>query len=40
LNEEKKKSRAKDVFGQPLPIEEEFEVLKNAPRYANCCYFL
>lgn len=31
--EEKKKSRPKDVFGRPLPTEEEFEVLKNAPRY-------
>ncbi|XP_044506896.1 uncharacterized zinc finger CCHC domain-containing protein At4g19190 [Mangifera indica] len=30
--EEKKKSRPKDVFGRPLPTEEEFEVLKNAPR--------
>ncbi|WVZ09867.1 hypothetical protein V8G54_014397 [Vigna mungo] len=32
LNEEKKKPRPKDVFGRPLPTEEEFEVLKNAPR--------
>lgn len=31
--EEKKKSRPKDVFGRSLPTEEEFEVLKNAPRY-------
>lgn len=31
--EEKKKPRPKDVFGRPLPTEEEFEVLKNAPRY-------
>ncbi|KAM4085313.1 hypothetical protein ACJW30_10G017500 [Castanea mollissima] len=30
--EEKKKSRPKDVFGRYLPTEEEFEVLKNAPR--------
>ncbi|GAY46268.1 hypothetical protein CUMW_095700 [Citrus unshiu] len=30
--EEKKKSRPKDVFGRPLPTEEEFEILKNAPR--------
>lgn len=30
---EKKKPRPKDVFGRPLPTEEEFEVLKNAPRY-------
>ncbi|KAB1215618.1 hypothetical protein CJ030_MR4G001668 [Morella rubra] len=30
--EEKKKSRPKDVFGRSLPTEEEFEVLKNAPR--------
>ncbi|MQM14729.1 hypothetical protein Taro_047669 [Colocasia esculenta] len=29
---EKKKARAKDVFGRTLPTEEEFEVLKNAPR--------
>ncbi|KAL4323691.1 hypothetical protein GQ457_11G020330 [Hibiscus cannabinus] len=29
---EKKKSRPKDVFGRALPTEEEFEVLKNAPR--------
>ncbi|KAJ6810116.1 putative zinc finger CCHC domain-containing protein [Iris pallida] len=27
-----KKSRPKDVFGRALPTEEEFEVLKNAPR--------
>ncbi|XP_020101756.1 uncharacterized zinc finger CCHC domain-containing protein At4g19190 [Ananas comosus] len=27
-----KKKRPKDVFGRPLPTEEEFEVLKNAPR--------
>ncbi|GMY33611.1 uncharacterized zinc finger CCHC domain-containing protein At4g19190 [Fagus crenata] len=30
--EEKKKPRPKDVFGRALPTEEEFEVLKNAPR--------
>ncbi|KAL5098296.1 hypothetical protein RYX36_002623 [Vicia faba] len=29
---EKKKPRPKDVFGRALPTEEEFEVLKNAPR--------
>ncbi|GAV88003.1 Cir_N domain-containing protein [Cephalotus follicularis] len=29
---EKKKPRPKDVFGRCLPTEEEFEVLKNAPR--------
>ncbi|KAJ0042528.1 hypothetical protein Pint_19478 [Pistacia integerrima] len=33
VGEDKKKSRPKDVFGRPLPTEEEFEVLKNAPRY-------
>uniref|UniRef100_A0A0E0LFI1 CBF1-interacting co-repressor CIR N-terminal domain-containing protein n=1 Tax=Oryza punctata TaxID=4537 RepID=A0A0E0LFI1_ORYPU len=27
-----KKNRPKDVFGRPLPTEQEFEVLKNAPR--------
>ncbi|KAG8633973.1 uncharacterized zinc finger CCHC domain-containing protein At4g19190 isoform X2 [Manihot esculenta] len=32
LGEEKKKPRPKDVFGRPVPTEEEFEVLKNAPR--------
>lgn len=31
--EGKKKPRPKDVFGRPVPTEEEFEVLKNAPRY-------
>ncbi|KAM1012191.1 hypothetical protein ACFX13_043074 [Malus domestica] len=30
--EHAKKSRPKDVFGRPLPTEQEFEVLKNAPR--------
>ncbi|PIA50428.1 hypothetical protein AQUCO_01300875v1 [Aquilegia coerulea] len=30
--EEKKKPRPKDVFGRALPTEEEFDVLKNAPR--------
>uniref|UniRef100_A0A1J3IXK9 Putative zinc finger CCHC domain-containing protein n=1 Tax=Noccaea caerulescens TaxID=107243 RepID=A0A1J3IXK9_NOCCA len=29
---EKKKPRPKDVFGRTLPTEEEFDVLKNAPR--------
>lgn len=29
---DQKKSRPKDVFGRALPTEEEFEVLKNAPR--------
>jgi hypothetical protein len=28
-----KNNRPKDVFGRPLPTEQEFEVLKNAPRY-------
>jgi len=32
--QERKKPRPKDVFGRALPTEEEFEVLKNAPRYA------
>lgn len=32
VSEGKKKARPKDVFGRPLPTEEEFEVLKNAPR--------
>lgn len=31
--QERKKPRPKDVFGRALPTEEEFEVLKNAPRY-------
>lgn len=30
--EEKKKPRPKDLYGRTLPTEEEFEVLKNAPR--------
>ncbi|XP_059663086.1 uncharacterized zinc finger CCHC domain-containing protein At4g19190 [Cornus florida] len=30
--EERKKPRPKDVFGRALPTEEQFEVLKNAPR--------
>ncbi|KAL9224407.1 hypothetical protein vseg_000441 [Gypsophila vaccaria] len=30
--EEKKKPRPKDVFGRSLPTEEEFAVLKNAPK--------
>ncbi|KZV25292.1 hypothetical protein F511_07424 [Dorcoceras hygrometricum] len=29
---EKKKSRPKDIYGRALPTEEQFEVLKNAPR--------
>ncbi|KAK9140243.1 hypothetical protein Scep_009924 [Stephania cephalantha] len=32
INEEKKKPRLKDIYGRPLPTEEEFEALKNAPR--------
>ncbi|XP_020240706.1 uncharacterized zinc finger CCHC domain-containing protein At4g19190 [Asparagus officinalis] len=31
-SERDKKARPKDVFGRPLPTEEEFGVLKNAPR--------
>ncbi|KAJ4950112.1 hypothetical protein NE237_026944 [Protea cynaroides] len=31
-NQDRKKPRPKDVFGRALPTEEEFEVLKNAPR--------
>lgn len=34
-----KKKRPKDVFGRPLPTEEEFEVLKNAPRYNSSFLF-
>ncbi|KAL1224730.1 putative zinc finger CCHC domain-containing protein [Cardamine amara subsp. amara] len=30
--QERKKRRPKDVFGRSLPTEEEFDVLKNAPR--------
>ncbi|CAA7054908.1 unnamed protein product [Microthlaspi erraticum] len=30
---ERKKQRPKDVFGRSLPTEEEFDVLKNAPRH-------
>lgn len=30
--EEKKKPRPKDIYGRALPTEEQFEVLKNAPR--------
>ncbi|KAK1563171.1 hypothetical protein Q3G72_023422 [Acer saccharum] len=30
--EEKKKPKPKDVFGRALPTEEQFEILKNAPR--------
>jgi CBF1 interacting corepressor len=33
-----KKNRPKDVFGPPLPTEEEFEILKNAPRYIPLLY--
>ncbi|EPS62043.1 hypothetical protein M569_12751, partial [Genlisea aurea] len=29
---EKKKSRPKDVFGRALPTEEQFQILKNAPK--------
>lgn len=37
--EAKKKPRPKDVFGRSLPTEQEFEVLKNAPRCVlSCCY--
>ncbi|XP_039030005.1 uncharacterized zinc finger CCHC domain-containing protein At4g19190-like isoform X2 [Hibiscus syriacus] len=32
MTKEKQKLRPKDVFGRALPTEEEFEVLKNAPR--------
>ncbi|KAH9321190.1 hypothetical protein KI387_015829 [Taxus chinensis] len=32
LIEEKRRSQPKDIFGRPLPTEEEFEALKNAPR--------
>lgn len=32
VKEEKKKARPKDVFGRTLPTEEEFQVLKNAPK--------
>eukprot|EP01018_Ginkgo_biloba_P007755 Gb_19837 [translate_table: standard] len=32
LSEGKRKPRAKDIFGRTLPTEEEFEILKNAPR--------
>ncbi|XP_050124874.1 uncharacterized zinc finger CCHC domain-containing protein At4g19190-like isoform X2 [Malus sylvestris] len=37
--EHAKKSRPKNVFGCPLPTEQEFEVLKIAPRCACCCLF-
>lgn len=33
--QEKKKPRPRDVFGRPLPTEEEFEVLKGAPRFVS-----
>lgn len=39
LTGEKKKPRPKDVFGRPLPTEEEFEILKNAPRYLSVLLF-
>lgn len=39
VNEEKKKRRPKDVFGRTLPTEEEFEVLKNAPKYVCKLFF-
>lgn len=29
---DKRKTKPKDVFGRALPTEEDFEVLKNAPR--------
>ncbi|XP_074276673.1 putative zinc finger CCHC domain-containing protein At4g19190 [Silene latifolia] len=32
VREDKKKARPKDVFGRSLPTEEQFAVLKNAPR--------
>ncbi|XP_068650869.1 uncharacterized zinc finger CCHC domain-containing protein At4g19190 [Aristolochia californica] len=32
LGDDRKKKRPKDIFGRALPTEEEFEVLKNAPR--------
>jgi CBF1 interacting corepressor len=32
-----RKARPKDVFGRALPTEQEFEVLKNAPRYCFGC---
>lgn len=38
--EEKKKPRPKDVFGRLLPTEEQFEVLKNAPRSVSSAIFL
>ena len=37
--EAKKKSRPKDVFGRNLPTEQEFEVLKNAPRCVLCAFY-
>ncbi|WOH16314.1 hypothetical protein DCAR_0935865 [Daucus carota subsp. sativus] len=30
--EEKKKKRVKDIYGRALPTEEQFDILKNAPR--------
>lgn len=38
--QERKKPRPKDVFGRALPTEEEFEVLKNAPRYCHSSFTL
>lgn len=35
-----RKVRPKDVFGRALPTEQEFEVLKNAPRYDFGCILL
>lgn len=32
-DEQKKKPRPKDVFGRVLPTEEQFEALKNAPKF-------
>lgn len=37
---ERKKERPKDVFGRALPTEEQFEVLKNAPRFVLKTLFL
>lgn len=36
---EKKKPVPKDVFGRKLPTEEQFEVLKNAPKYVWIFFF-
>lgn len=32
-DDQKKKPRPKDVFGRVLPTEEQFEALKNAPKF-------